>query len=347
MVTCDQDPVQIVVTARDRVSTLPRTLDALLDTTADNHPILVVLGGIPDEMRRSLDDHRWGSRVRFEFRNEILNPQEGRNIGLEFASTRLVAFVDTDVVVRSGWLEALCRCQADTGAGVVVPLILETPTKIHCAGTDLYIDEEDGVRFAYKTLRNYKMPFTDGSNLRRSQCDYGELHCHLVQREPSIEVAAYDEAIPEGGEVDNGLTMREAGYSTWFEPTAVVWFDRHAPLAAIDIPHFVSKWDSDKIISGLRHFNAKWGIDISERGDFINFLADTNSEVGTLARLWPSDRALSTSLFLRRLLSRATMRPAAVQRRLRRRRYGAEAWQNWAREVRSTQPNKRSVPPIL
>ena len=340
------EPIGIVVTVRDRVSTLERALLALLATTSHDHPILAVLGGLSDEMRSALEGQRWADRVDFEFTAAPLNPQEGRNIGLARMSTRLCAFVDSDVLVRSGWLEALYQCQTDTEAAVVVPLILERPTRIHCAGTDLYIDEDDGVRFGFKTLRNEGMPFTNASNLRRSECDYAELHCQLVQRQLAIDLEAYDEAIPEGGEVDNGLVLREAGYSVWFEPAAVVLFDRHAPLTAVDLPHFVKKWDTAEIVDGLRHFNTKWGIDISERGGFINFLSDTNAQVGPLPRRWPSDRALAASQRLGRSLTRLLSSPRTVQRRLQKRRHGAGELQRWVDEVRATQRSTRPVPSI-
>jgi hypothetical protein len=43
------------------------------------------------------------------------------------------------VLVRPGWLRALLDCQREPGAVMVVPVILEAPSRIHTAGNSLYI----------------------------------------------------------------------------------------------------------------------------------------------------------------------------------------------------------------
>jgi hypothetical protein len=54
-----------------------------------------------------------------------MNTAQLRNLALKEVGTRLAVALDTNVFVRPGWPAALIRCQQETGAGLVVPLILD------------------------------------------------------------------------------------------------------------------------------------------------------------------------------------------------------------------------------
>src|SRR5262249_32284177 len=136
------------------------------------------------------------------------------------------------------------------------------------------------------------MPFHQGSNLRRQPVDYGELHCQLVEVEPTLRLQAFDEELLEVGEVDSGLTWARAGLGQWFEPTSVVHFQIDAPIAAEDIRLSAWRCNMRSILAGYRYFEQKWGIDITERGRFRRFLFVYNRQLGLLPRLFPSPLTL-------------------------------------------------------
>jgi GT2 family glycosyltransferase len=104
-------------------------------------------------------------------RPEFLSQAAARNLGVTEAKTRLAVVMDCDNFVRPGWIEALVRCQNETGAVMVVPIVLEGEHRIHTAGNDLYIDLIDGVRFGHKCLRYHGKPYREGSNLGRCKTD--------------------------------------------------------------------------------------------------------------------------------------------------------------------------------
>src|SRR5574342_637715 len=52
-----------------------------------------------------------------------LRPTHARNLGFREVDTRYAVFLDNDVVVTPGWLEALVRCAEETGAAFVSPVI--------------------------------------------------------------------------------------------------------------------------------------------------------------------------------------------------------------------------------
>lgn len=133
----------IIVNVRDRFSCLAECLDRLTAETPEPHDLIVVVGGVPDRSRHDWL-RRFGDRARFIFEPHFLNQAQARNIGLRAATSRFAVVMDNDVFVRAGWLKGLLDCQRETGAVMVVPLILETESRIHTAGNSLYITYENG-----------------------------------------------------------------------------------------------------------------------------------------------------------------------------------------------------------
>lgn len=319
------DPVTIIGAPRDRFSTTERWLDSIFDNTPGAgtvHPVLFVAGGVPPYLRERWVQ-RFGDRVEFHFRDEFINQAECRNIGLTAAQTEFAVVADNDTYPRQGWLEAMVRCQQETGAVMVSPLILQTPTEIHCAGTDLYRHTRDGRDYGHKHLRYYKMPYADSANLERSPIDYGELHLQLMEVAPTLELGVWDEEIFEVGEVDSGLTWAKGGHSMYFEPEAVVLFDLEGPIDESDVAYFAWRWDYDNVNSGYLHFERKWGFDMTEEGSFDNFMVDYNAIVGALARRYPSAFTVKLGVASKKLGDKLVFAPRRARRKLRRAKLGA------------------------
>ena len=287
------EKVTIVVNARDRFSPTTKCLETLLANTPEPFDLLIVMGGAPEHLKSEWS-RKFGHRGRFIFKPEFLNDAQARNLALRETKTPLAVVMGNDVFVRPGWLTALVECQKETGAVMVVPLILERERRIHTAGNDLYITYEKGKAFGHKHSRFYGKVYADGANLKRQPVDYGELHCRLIQVEPTLRLVAYDKNLREVGEVDSGLTWSKAGYALWTEPNSVVLFDYYGKIAQDDIKLFVWRWDMRAILEGYRYFEKKWGLDITEHGIFGRYLfTDLNAKVGLLPRLFPSAWALA------------------------------------------------------
>ena len=277
------EPCTIVVDARDRFSTTRQCLETLIANTPQPYDLIVVIGGAHEHLKQEWVA-RFGGVGRFIFMPHFLSQAQARKIGLGEAKTRLAVLMDNDNFVRPGWLEALIRCQQETGAVMVVPVILEAEERIHTAGNDLYVSYEYGKAYGHKHLRFHRMPFGAGSNLRRRRTDYAELHCQLVEVEPMLRLGAYDEHILEVGEIDQGLTFAKAGREMWFEPSAVVRYALGCPIRTEDIRFFQWRWDIAAIHKGYQYFQQKWNLDISEHGSFRDWLVRYNSQLGLLPR---------------------------------------------------------------
>ena len=148
---CDsRNECTIVVVLRDRFSTTTRCLESVVRKLAEPYKLLVVMGGVPEHLKQNWSA-RFGDQVRWLFEPKFLNPSEYRNIGLRETRTRLAVLMDNDVYVHSGWLEPLMECQAETGAAMVVPIVLDKEDEIHTAGNSLFVTYRTGRRMAAKS----------------------------------------------------------------------------------------------------------------------------------------------------------------------------------------------------
>ena len=315
----------VCVVVRDRFSTSFRCLDDLIANTPEPYDLLVIFGGTPANVKKELEK-RYSHKVRFIFEKSFLNQAESRNIALREIKTPLAAIIDNDVYVRPNWLGPLIQCLDETGAGFVVPVVLETPTLIHTAGNDLLITHKDGKPYGHKVLRYAKITYFDDANLKRSLTDYGELHCQLIQVEPARRLQIFDEHLHEQTEVDSGLMMAKGGYQMWFEPKSVVHFDLPGRITKVeDIRAYMFKWDVVKIIAGIKHFDKKWGFDITEGGAFPLFNNYFNQKLGIWSRLFPSRASMAVDEFYHRFKSFVGA-PIIVWRKFKERLVGHHHW---------------------
>jgi hypothetical protein len=291
----------VIVSARDRFSPTADCLENLFENTPGPVDYILVLGGAPEAFRAAIME-RYAARVKIILADRFLNCAEARNLGLREAKTESAACLDNDVYPRAGWLAPLLACRRETGAGLVVPLMLENQRNIHTAGNRLFVTHKGGKPFAAKVLPYYKHEVHEGTNLKREPSDYGEMHCQLVDVKAALALGVLDERVQEGEELDSGLAWKKGGRSIWFEPASIVVYD--FPLRIedpIDIPIFKWRWNIRNLIPGYRVMHEKWGMDMTELGDFKYFLMRVNGVLGVLPRVWPTRAALALDAFLGRL----------------------------------------------
>jgi GT2 family glycosyltransferase len=267
--------VTIVVVPRERFSYSRTSLECLYANTHSPFRLVYVDGGSPGPVKRYLEKQAEAKGFQLIRTKRYLSPNQARNIGLSHVNTRYVVFVDNDVEVVPGWLEALVECAEETNASLVGPLYcIGKPVHevIHMAGGEASIRVEDGRRRLYE-----KMYFCDErvsevrSQLRRNACELIEFHCMLARRQVFDELGLLDEALLNTREhVDICLTVREAGGTVWFEPNAVVTHAPDSTWPAVppsfgwsDIPYYLMRWSDAWGQATLSHFEQKWNLDAS------------------------------------------------------------------------------------
>lgn len=248
----------VVVVPRERFSRALPSLASLLAHTRRDVPIVYVDAGSPPHVRRAIAIAARRNDVTLLRSNRYLAPNAARALGLAAVRTPYVAFLDNDVLVTPGWLEALVRAAAETGATAVGPLTLEgldpTTRVVHQAGA--FLQREDGV--LHERHRLLGRPAAEAAGLVREPCDLLEYHGILV-RTGAVARALDPRILSTRDHMDLCLSLRDAGGALWFEPAARVVFTPPPPLAPSDLPYFLLRWSESWTERTLAHFERKWG----------------------------------------------------------------------------------------
>ena len=264
--------VTIVVVPREQFSKARASLESLYAATSTPFALVYVDGNSPPRLRQYLAEQAAARRFTLLRTERYLTSNEARNLGVRQVRTKYVAFVDNDVIVQPGWLEALLRCAEETGAWVVGPLYCYgrdgsgSPDIVHTAGADLRI-VDDGERHLHEKHRHVNRPVAEvRSQLRREPIDLVEFHCMLVRRSALDQLGALDEKLLSFFDhVDFCLAAHDAGGAIYFEPDALVTHLAPPPFAWVDVPHFLLRWSDAWLRSSLRHFAGKHRLNLADR----------------------------------------------------------------------------------
>jgi hypothetical protein len=300
-----ESPCTIVVTPRDRFGTTAACLDSIFENTPEPFELKALFGGAPAHLKERWLD-RYAGRVDFTFLPDFKNGAELRNLALSTIRTRLAVFLDTDVYVRPNWLGPLLQCQRETDADLVVPVILDRNDLIHTAGNDFFITYRDGQAYGVMELRYAHHPvYNGGTNLKRQDIAFGEIHCQLVVAATASQLGIYDERLREGHEMDSGLTLSRHGRRMVLEPRSMVYLTYPDQLGDIDdVGIYVWKWDMTVMLDGWDYFKKKWNIDVNPDGRYERYLRNVvNTRVGYWTRRWPSRFSIAADRMRRQLRS--------------------------------------------
>lgn len=268
--TAPRPPVTIVVSPRERFSAAVATLDALYAATPGPFALVCVDAGSPPAIARALRARAARHGFTLLRIDGYLSPDAARNAGLAHVRTPYVVFVDNDVVVAPGWLDALLGCAEETGAAIVGPVYcIDRPlhTKVHMVGGVAHVEEQDGTRRFVEEHSAIYRPFAElRPALQRAPTEQAEFHCMLVRAETMRALGPLDErfcAVPEA-QIDLCLAARVRGEQVFVEPGALVTYDRPRRLRRYDLPYFLWRWGRARGERGLEHFRRRWNLDADD-----------------------------------------------------------------------------------
>ncbi|MGB0875773.1 MAG: mycofactocin biosynthesis glycosyltransferase MftF [Mycobacterium sp.] len=222
--------VTIVIPVRDNLSGLKRLVMALRGLRV----VIVDDGSVTPVQASDFENMPCDIQILRQPRSK--GPAAARNAGLRACETDFVAFLDSDVVPRRGWLEALLGHFCDPAVALVAPRIVA-------------LDPSDSVVARYEAVRSsLDLGLREAPVVPFGTVSYVPSAAIICRRRTLLEVGGFDESLESGEDVDLCWRLSEAGARLRYEPIAEVahdhrtdlrkWFDRKrfygraaAPLA--------------------------------------------------------------------------------------------------------------------
>jgi hypothetical protein len=282
------DNVTIIVSPRERHGTALTSLDSLLQHTPAEVPILYADIVSPPDISRGVAERAAERPIKVRRFDDWIWPTAARRLLVPEVTTPYVVFIDNDVVVEPGWLEALVTCAEETGAGLVGPVYLQGDGRkegvIHMAGGRVEYTDVDGERHVTEHHTRFGEPRANLAQLSRSKCDSLEFHCMLARMDLLRREGALDPAITTVHEhVDLAIFARDNGYDVYMEPASVITYLAEAPFLINDLATHRVRWNAEEADSSLRAFAAKHGVSDSD----LSFGFVRNFVKGHLQRIEP------------------------------------------------------------
>jgi mycofactocin glycosyltransferase len=199
--------VTVVIPVRDNTFGLRRLLSTLRGLR------VVVVDDASAIPVRDSDFERMSCQVQVIRHAESKGPAAARNSGLAVCTTDFVAFLDSDVVPRRGWLEALLGHFADPAVALVAPRI------VGLAHSDNMIARYEAVRSSLDLGRREAPVVPYGT------VSYVPSAAIICRRSALVAAAGFDETLRCGEDVDLCWRLVESGARLRYEPIALVAHD--------------------------------------------------------------------------------------------------------------------------
>ena len=140
-------------------------------------------------------------------------PAAARNAGLRAATTEFVAFLDSDVVPRSGWLEVMLGHFSDPAVALVAPRIVA-------------LDAESNELARYEHTRSsLDLGRREAAVRAHTAVSYVPSAAMLVRRSALVDEGGFDESMRVAEDVDLCWRLEQAGWRLRYEPAARVAHD--------------------------------------------------------------------------------------------------------------------------
>lgn len=258
--------ITILVSPRERFSYTKVSLESIFQHTDVPFHLIYVDGNSPPEVKTYLEEQASDKSFELVRVDHYLPPNQARNVGLARVTTPYVVFVDNDVVVSPGWLNALIRCAEETGASIVGPLTCQDEPvheTIHFANGEarIIVDVKGRRRLREKMCRQGQKVEKVASKLQRVPAELVEFHCMLVNVKVFQKLGLLDERFLNTKEhVDLCMSVIRAGGDIFFEPTSVITYVPDISWNWADLHLYMLRWSDAWEIASLHHLQDKWNL---------------------------------------------------------------------------------------
>ena len=255
--------VTIAVTLREGHGLALPALDHLLAHTPRGTPLVYLDIASPPPIHAQLEQRAAEHGFTLLHFDAGTWPSTTRAAAVAQATTEYVVFMENDVLVAPGWLDALVRCADETGAGLVGPLYLEgggaEPVTVHMAGGELTRRQTQAGEALDEDHRLMHAPLATAHHCQREECDFVEFHCLLARREVFARGVSLDRGIGcVHDHIDLSLQVTALGLPIWLEPQAKVLQLRDGDYLLSDLPLLRWRWNEDAVESSIANFCRHW-----------------------------------------------------------------------------------------
>jgi mycofactocin system glycosyltransferase len=204
--------ITVVIPVRDNLSGLLRLVGALRGMRV----VVVDDGSVTPVHQSDFADMHCDIQVLRHARSK--GPAAARNTGLAACSTDFVAFLDSDVVPRRGWLEALLGHFCDPAVALVAPRIVG-------------LRQADNVVARYEAVRSsLDLGLREAPVVPYGTVSYVPSAAIICRRAVLQELGGFDETLKSGEDVDLCWRFIEAGARLRYEPVALVAHDHRTQM---------------------------------------------------------------------------------------------------------------------
>lgn len=204
--------VTVVVPVRDNPSGLLRLVSALRGLRV----VVVDDGSVTPVAEADFSGMHCDVRVIRHPRSK--GPAAARNTGLAACGADFVAFLDSDVVPRRGWLEALLGHFCDPAVALVAPRIVA-------------LHPSESVVARYEAVRSsLDLGLREAPVVPFGTVSYVPSAAIICRRSALLDVGGFDESMNSGEDVDLCWRLNEAGARLRYEPIATVAHDHRTEL---------------------------------------------------------------------------------------------------------------------
>ncbi|MGV0792869.1 mycofactocin biosynthesis glycosyltransferase MftF [Mycolicibacterium sp. XJ1819] len=204
--------VSVVIPVRDNLSGVQRLVSALRGMR-----VVVVDDGSAVALQQS-DFAHMHCDVKILRHTRSRGPAAARNTGMAACDTDFVAFLDSDVVPRRGWLEALLGHFCDPAVALVAPRIVG-------------LGESDNLVARYEAVRSsLDLGLREAPVVPYGTVSYVPSAALICRRSVLTQVGGFDETLTSGEDVDLCWRMVEAGARLRYEPIALVAHEHRTHL---------------------------------------------------------------------------------------------------------------------
>jgi len=205
--------VTVVIPVRDNIIGLKRLVASLRGLR-----VIVVDDGSQLPVNRGQLSAAHGCEVEVLRHPDSRGPAAARNTGLLACKTDFVAFLDSDVVPRRGWLEALLGHFCDPTVALVAPRI------VGMADSDDLVARYEAIRSSLD-LGGCEAPVVPHGKVAYVPSAAIICRCSALR-----DLGGFDEAMRSGEDVDLCWRLVDAGNRLRYEPIALVAHDHRVEL---------------------------------------------------------------------------------------------------------------------